>query len=80
MDDLDFFLLFSSTVCVIGNLGQAHYGAANGYMQSLSRQRHKRGLAASLIDISRFASIGNVETAGKTRCEAASQNGACGDL
>lgn len=65
-NDLDFFLLFYSTVCVVGNLGQANYGAANDYMQSLSRQRRKRGLAASVVDIGRVAGIGYVETAGKT--------------
>ncbi|KAL6716651.1 hypothetical protein ACLMJK_006219 [Lecanora helva] len=62
-DDLDFFILFSSSACVIGNSGQTNYAAANGYLNSLARQRRKRGLAASAVDIGRMAGIGYVETA-----------------
>jgi hypothetical protein len=32
--ELDFFILFSSINCVIGNLGQANYAAANTFMCS----------------------------------------------
>lgn len=64
-DDLDFFILFSSSACIIGNSGQANYAAANGYLNSLPRQRRKRGLAASAVDIGRVAGIGYVETAGQ---------------
>ena len=64
-DELDFFILFSSSACVIGNSGQANYAAANGYLNSLPRQRRKRGLAASAVDIGRVAGIGYVETAGQ---------------
>jgi hybrid polyketide synthase/nonribosomal peptide synthetase ACE1 len=64
-DDLDFFILFSSSACVVGNSGQANYAAANGYINSLARQRRKRGLAASAIDIGRVAGIGYVETVGQ---------------
>lgn len=64
-EDLDFFIMFSSSACVIGNSGQANYTAANGYLNSLARQRRKRGLAASTFDIGRVAGIGYVETAGQ---------------
>ncbi|KAK7961959.1 hybrid NRPS/PKS enzyme [Apiospora aurea] len=64
-DDLDFFILFSSSACVIGNSGQSNYAAANGYLNTLSRQRRRRGLAASTFDIGRVAGIGYVETAGQ---------------
>ncbi|KAI4086619.1 MAG: hypothetical protein LQ344_007395 [Seirophora lacunosa] len=64
-DDLDFFIMLSSSASVIGNSGQANYAAANGYLNSLPRQRRKRGLAASTVDIGRVAGIGYVETAGQ---------------
>ncbi|KAK4146869.1 uncharacterized protein C8A04DRAFT_25448 [Dichotomopilus funicola] len=65
-DDLEFFILFSSVICVSGNSGQANYGAANGYVQSLARQRRRRGLAASALDVGRVVGVGYVETAGET--------------
>ena len=62
-DDLDFFILFSSAACVFGNAGQSNYTAANGYVNGLVRQRRKRGLAASAIDIGRVSGIGYIEAA-----------------
>lgn len=64
-DPLDFFILFSSSASVIGNSGQSNYAAANGFLGSLARQRRRRGLAASALDIGRVAGIGYVETAGQ---------------
>ncbi|KAL8974635.1 MAG: hypothetical protein Q9197_001123 [Variospora fuerteventurae] len=64
-DDLDFFIMLSSLLSVMGNSGQTNYTAANGYLNSLPRQRRKRGLAASTVDIGRVAGIGYVETAGQ---------------
>ncbi len=64
-DNLDFFVLFSSAACVVGNLGQSNYGAANGYINTLARQRRRRGLAASTFDIGQVAGIGYIETAGQ---------------
>ncbi|KAL8707331.1 MAG: hypothetical protein Q9220_007621 [cf. Caloplaca sp. 1 TL-2023] len=62
-DRLDFFIMFSSAACVIGNPGQANYTAANGYINSFARKRRARGLAASTIDIGQVAGIGYVENA-----------------
>ena len=64
-DDLDFFILFSSVTCVFGNAGQSNYTAANGFLNGLARQRRRRGLAASAIDIGRVAGIGYIEAAGQ---------------
>jgi hybrid polyketide synthase/nonribosomal peptide synthetase ACE1 len=64
-EDLDFFILFSSSAYIIGNSGQSNYAAANGYLNTLARQRRRRGLAASAFDIGRVAGIGYVETAGQ---------------
>ena len=64
-EQLDFFVLFSSASCIVGNVGQSNYSAANGYINSLVRQRRKRGLAASTFDISQVAGIGYIETSGQ---------------
>lgn len=64
-DDLDFFVLFSSVACVFGNAGQSNYTASNGYLNGLVRQRRRRGLAASAIDIGRVTGIGYIEAAGQ---------------
>lgn len=63
---LDFFIVFSSLTSVIGNSGQSNYTAANAYMTSLVRQRRKRGLVGTSLDIGRLAGIGFVERAGDT--------------
>lgn len=57
---LDFFILFSSLMAVLGNSGQSNYSAANMYMTSLAAQRRKRGLAASVMNISGIFGIGYV--------------------
>ncbi|KAK4224395.1 lovastatin nonaketide synthase [Podospora fimiseda] len=64
-EPLDFFLLLSSSVIIVGNSGQSNYAAANGYVNALVRHRRKRGLAASAVDIGHVAGIGYVETAGQ---------------
>ena len=62
-DDLEFFVLFSSVACVVGNVGQSVYSAASGYLNGLARQRRRRGLAASVFDIGRVVGLGYLETA-----------------
>lgn len=48
--NLDFFILVSSITCVIGNVGQANYAAANMYMCALAANRRKRGLNAVALN------------------------------
>ncbi|KIL88416.1 polyketide synthase [Fusarium avenaceum] len=68
-DNLDFFILLSSAVCVFGNPGQSNYAAANGYLSGLARRRRRRGLAASAVDLGRVSGIGHVEAAGQVVLE-----------
>lgn len=60
-ENLDFFILFSSINCVIGNLGQANYSAANTFMTSLAAQRRKRGLAATALNVGAIIGAGYME-------------------
>jgi len=60
-EPLDFFILFSSINCVIGNLGQANYAAANTFMCSLAAQRRKRGLAATALNVGAIIGAGYME-------------------
>ncbi|RFU79335.1 polyketide synthase [Trichoderma arundinaceum] len=59
-EQLDFFICFSSTTSVAGNIGQSAYAAANYFMTSLVQQRRKRGLAGSIIHISILTGFGYV--------------------
>jgi hybrid polyketide synthase / nonribosomal peptide synthetase ACE1 len=56
--NLDFFVMFSSTTAVMGNIGQANYSAANEFLASLTAQRKRAGLAASLINIGPIIGVG----------------------
>jgi hypothetical protein len=60
-DDLDFFILFSSINCIIGNTGQANYAGANTFMCSLAAQRRKRGLAATALNVGAIIGAGYIE-------------------
>ncbi|XMA13947.1 hypothetical protein WAI453_006738 [Rhynchosporium graminicola] len=55
---LDFFILFGSSVDVMGNSGQAAYCAANMFMNSLVNSRHARGLAGSMIGLGEVKGVG----------------------
>ena len=59
--DLDFFVLVSSINCVIGNLGQANYAAANTFMCALAAQRRKRGLRAATVNGGAIVGAGYME-------------------
>lgn len=47
---LDFFVCFSSGASVWGFKGQAHYAAANGFVDGLVAVRRERGLPGSVIN------------------------------
>jgi hypothetical protein len=62
---LDFFIAFSSIIATIGSIGQSSYSAANCFVKALIAQRRQRGLAGSVIDISRVVGVGYVEREAK---------------
>jgi candicidin polyketide synthase FscE len=47
--DLDWFVVFSSVVGVVGNRGQTVYGAANGWLDARMAERRAQGLPGTSI-------------------------------
>ncbi|KAG8160939.1 hypothetical protein KVR01_009203 [Diaporthe batatas] len=58
--DLDFFIMLSSTGSVIGTPGQSNYHMANKFMSGLAADRRRRGLAGSVIDVGMISDTGYV--------------------
>ena len=58
--DLDFFILLSSIIGVIGNFGQANYAAANMGMCGVAANRRKRGLASAAVNIGAVVGAGYI--------------------
>ncbi|WYZ42296.1 hypothetical protein EsH8_V_001191 [Colletotrichum jinshuiense] len=59
-EPLDFFVMMSSTACIIGNISQSNYHAGNMFMAALARRRRARGLPASVLHLSAVAGVGYV--------------------
>lgn len=57
-DDLDWFVMFSSAASVVGSPGQANYCAANAFLDSFARYRHRRDLPATSINWGPWAEAG----------------------
>lgn len=56
--EIDFFVLFSSISAPIGNPGQAHYAAANEFMDMVAHHRQNQGLPALTINWGVLADVG----------------------
>ncbi|WP_370476577.1 SDR family NAD(P)-dependent oxidoreductase [Tamlana flava] len=56
--DLDFFILYSSAVSVLGSPGQGNYSAASTYLDCLAHYRRTIGLPAISINWGPWADVG----------------------
>ncbi len=56
---LDFFVLYSSAVALLGNAGQANHAAANAFMDALAHTRRAQGLAAQSINWGVWSEVGS---------------------
>lgn len=64
---LDFFVVYSSIANLLGNVGQAAYLAANGWMESLVGQRRARGLPGTALQFGPIADAGFLTRNDQTR-------------
>lgn len=58
--NLDLFVLFSSVVSIIGNVGQSNHASANNFMNSLALYRKHNDLPATVIQWGAWADIGTL--------------------
>ena len=62
--ELDFFIVQSSVLSLLGSAGQANYSAANAFLDSLASYRRNAGLPAAAINWSAWSGGGLATTSG----------------
>ncbi|KAK6225590.1 polyketide synthase [Colletotrichum tabaci] len=67
--DVDFFVMLSSLVGVMGGAGQANYAAASAFQDALAQHRRAQGKPATTIDLGMVKSMGYVAEAGQSISE-----------
>ena len=58
--ELDFFVVFSSVVSTIGNVGQSNHASANSFMNSLISYRRSLNLPATVIQWGAWSGVGTL--------------------
>ena len=59
-NDMDFFVMLSSTAGIIGTRGQGNYNAGNTYQDALAHYRASKNLPATSIDLGMILGVGYV--------------------
>lgn len=59
-DELDFFVMFSSAITLIGKAGGGSYTSANSYLDSFSAYLNKKGRRATVINWPNWSEVGMV--------------------
>src|SRR4051794_39424590 len=58
--DVDFFIMLSSLLGVVGSASQANYTAGGAFQDALAHHRRARGLPAVTVDLGMVKSVGYV--------------------
>ncbi|MCJ1392471.1 hypothetical protein MMC18_005338 [Xylographa bjoerkii] len=58
--DMDFFVMLSSSAGIGGSRGQGNYAAGNTYQDALAHHRDSNGLAATTLDVGMILGVGFV--------------------